>query len=863
MTVFAVALAVLGVVTAAFAQTTIDVAAPGNALTTTQATATFPVTISRSSTTPVLGFSVTFSISGNLTLPSGAGSISAGSFLTASGATATLQVRDLGGGQYVADGVTLGMPCGSSATSGTLFTVTVSSAAAGGTGTLTIGSVTLRDCSNQPLAASVGTSGSVPVDNTVPVVTVTSPDGGESWDAGSSHDITWTATDPEGFGSAAIDIEWSSNGLAPWTAIATGIAHSGSFSWLVPDVATHAARVRITARDTYGNSATDSSNDPFTVRGSTTTSLVAVPDPSVLTGSATLTATVTPSSATGSVEFFDGPTSLGTAAVASGAAELVTSSLALGPHSLTAQYLGDASLAGSTSAAYPLEVKAKIVATAGANGSLSPLGTVLVSAGASQEFTFAADPGYHVSAVTVDGSPVALTSPYTFAAVAANHTIDVQFVVNPPVPAITTLSSTTLRTGNGTSGTMRIQLGWSPVAPGSSVQVWRAPYGNYPEYDDGPSAGSVPAIPSYPPPSPWTLTAVTTPGETDTPATRDFYYYVAFVTDSYGTRSPVSNRTAGSLAYALGDVSDGFVVGQGDNQVFVADLSLLGSVYGSTLTLGAAANVVDVGPTTDFSVHGRPTTDNIINFEDLVMFAVNYDQVSTPAASAHPAPATRDELRLESPADVVAGTSFVTRLRMSGTGAVHAVSARLAWDAAVVEPVEVTAGGFLAAQEGVVFSPAPGTVDLAVLGAGRPGVSGEGEVALVTFRALRSGAPALRLTSADARDASNRRVNLATGVNATRQAVFTTALAIPRPSPFRDRTQVVFTLGSPAAVQLTVHSVDGRLTRTLTDGPLEAGEHRLEWDGRDDRGRLAAAGVYYVRLQSPHAQYTRKLTFLR
>ena len=72
---------------------------------------------------------------------------------------------------------------------------------------------------------------------------------------------------------------------------------------------------------------------------------------------------------------------------------------------------------------------------------------MLVSLGATLSFTVAADPGHHVGTVTVDGSPVALTSPCTFAPVSANHTIDVQFALNPPVGAITTLAATLVRIG--------------------------------------------------------------------------------------------------------------------------------------------------------------------------------------------------------------------------------------------------------------------------------------------------------------------------------------------------------------------------------------------------------------------------------
>lgn len=70
-------------------------------------------------------------------------------------------------------------------------------------------------------------------------------------------------------------------------------------------------------------------------------------NPSTYASAVTLTATVTPSTATGSVTFYDGATALGTVALASGSAALTVSTLAVGAHSITALY----PTSGTTSAA--------------------------------------------------------------------------------------------------------------------------------------------------------------------------------------------------------------------------------------------------------------------------------------------------------------------------------------------------------------------------------------------------------------------------------------------------------------------------------------------------------------------------------
>jgi glucose/arabinose dehydrogenase/PKD repeat protein len=92
-------------------------------------------------------------------------------------------------------------------------------------------------------------------------------------------------------------------------------------------------------------------------KAATSAALDSSPNPSVFSQPATLTATISPvapggGTADGSVEFFDGETSLGTALVSSGVATLITSQIGLGSRSLTAVYLGSASYTGSTSPAH-------------------------------------------------------------------------------------------------------------------------------------------------------------------------------------------------------------------------------------------------------------------------------------------------------------------------------------------------------------------------------------------------------------------------------------------------------------------------------------------------------------------------------
>lgn len=102
--------------------------------------------------------------------------------------------------------------------------------------------------------------------NTPPTVTVTSPNGGESVNAGASQTVTWTATDAETpANQLTVSIALSTNGGGSFSTLATGEANDGSFTYTVPTPATTQARIRVTVRDGGSLEASDTSNANFTI----------------------------------------------------------------------------------------------------------------------------------------------------------------------------------------------------------------------------------------------------------------------------------------------------------------------------------------------------------------------------------------------------------------------------------------------------------------------------------------------------------------------------------------------------------------------------------------------------------------------
>jgi hypothetical protein len=189
--------------------------------------------------------------------------------------------------------------------------------------------------------------------------------------------VTFTATlqaVAPGVGTPGGTVQFSLDGSAFGSpaAVHSGTAVSGAATGLLPG--THTVSM-ITSGD--ANFLGSNGSFTFVVNSiPTTTSLTATPNPVAFASALTLTATVShssgPGTPSGTVVFTDGTTVLGTVGVSPAAggsakASLVTSSLAVGSHPITATYSGDPQFGGSTSGTVIVSVvrqNTKIVARA-------------------------------------------------------------------------------------------------------------------------------------------------------------------------------------------------------------------------------------------------------------------------------------------------------------------------------------------------------------------------------------------------------------------------------------------------------------------------------------------------------------------
>lgn len=228
--------------------------------------------------------------------------------------------------------------------------------------------------------------------------------------------ITWATPKPIVYGTALssvqLDASASTAGTfaytpAAGTVLATG-QHVLSATFTPADQATYfdgTATVTLTV-----------------VSATPTVNLTATPNPAFISNPVTFAASVpSPASApTGTVAFYDGATQVGSSALASGSGGVSTSTLALGLHTVTAVYSGDANYVGATSAGLPVLMEDFSITPKG-----STAGGVTVYPGKSATYSILIAPigGPTLpQAMTLSASNLPDGSTYTFspATIAAN-----------------------------------------------------------------------------------------------------------------------------------------------------------------------------------------------------------------------------------------------------------------------------------------------------------------------------------------------------------------------------------------------------------------------------------------------------------
>ncbi len=97
----------------------------------------------------------------------------------------------------------------------------------------------------------------------------------------------------------------------------------------------------------------------------------------------------------------------------------------------------------------------------------------------------------------------------------------------------------------------------------------------------------------------------------------------------------------------------------------------------------------------------------------------------------------------------------------------------------------------------------------------------------------------------------------------TAGSVRSTQLLAASPNPAPKATTLAFRISRPEFVRLAVVDAAGRTVRTLNNGMLAVGEHARFWDGADEGGQAAPAGLYFAVLVTSEGRQTSRFALVR
>jgi hypothetical protein len=251
-----------------------------------------------------------------------------------------------------------------------------------------------------------------------------------------------------------------------------------------------------------------------------------------------------------------------------------------------------------------------------------------------------------------------------------------------------------------------------------------------------------------------------------------------------------------------------------------------------------------------------------VGFRDFILFAQSYGKDPTlfvAPKSALSKPVGSPETNRNTSLSLVprAGNSegeVKLLVRISEADYIGGYSLRLKYDGSTMEWLGVDGvapSQFLSA--GGVSIVRPEGVDELVLADIIPAsdaVKGEGELLQLHFRMLDQTVvgrvDVVQALVAD--ELGNVRNLMGTHIADLRSLPQEFSLGRNFPNPFNPETVLPFSLPESVDVRLVVFNVLGQEVRVLSNGRLEAGFHRIVWNGRDERGRELASGIYLTRM---------------
>ncbi len=431
------------------------------------------------------------------------------------------------------------------------------------------------------------------------------------------------------------------------------------------------------------------------------------------------------------------------------------------------------------------------------------------------------------------------------------------------------------------SGASAIPPGAASGVPGGSMKMsWPAQtgaqnylvkydrWGNYPFFNTPVPTPPATLSSGFPLAGPISVAAgsdpVTLNFDASIDGTPDIYAVSIWTVDMYGNATLIPNIDILETNYILGDGKG--AANDFDNKLsFVDEFGLLADAM-FTVNGDAGYNpYMDIGPTLGGDAKNYPIPDDAVEFEDLVIFAINF--AADPAAKT--VPGSRSFA-----SSITVGASVPTMLAEPGSkirvpisisepNAAKGMHLVFDYDRTSLRLVEVKAGKMFETAAGKTFfavRPNVDNIDINAVSLDAPTYK-DNEVAVLTFEAITTTVVELTDVELTVRDAENQSIEVAFSSTPTSGGSSilpnTFALGQNYPNPFNPSTKINLSLPTASEYSIEIFNTLGQRVKSF-EGYSDAGVVSVEWNASDN-----ASGVYFYRVKAGAFVSTKKMVLLK
>jgi parallel beta-helix repeat protein len=427
-----------------------------------------------------------------------------------------------------------------------------------------------------------------------------------------------------------------------------------------------------------------------------------------------------------------------------------------------------------------------------------------------------------------------------------------------------------------------LKMAWGePTVPaGSYASAWVYDYdlsgGAYPEYNP---FGFTPTIPA--PPNPYISADQNgwhriyygpfVENYTWDSAKRSYFYFTVFAQDASGNYSaaPANPFYRESLSYWPGDV----VTATDPTTTSVvtgADIAALSAVWGFNAANPAWNPIIDVGPSVGYYRTGRPTPDDVINIEDLMMFAMNWKNTNYLYYGRNSVTGTKPmpigiELVTSSEGDLVR-VDFVLS---NNNGQLKGLNIPVLYGSGLVLQ-SVQSGSIWSESSLLLYTNESNILEFSVCELGGENFVSENGIIATAYFSVIGSETGFAMQRMIARNIDNSDIGILNNPSAPTE-IEDIIVPVPQnyvlgnnyPNPFNPNTTISFGMKEAGYVKVTVFNSRGQVVRTLVAAKKDAGYNQVVWNGRDDKNHALASGMYFYRMEANGFAETKKALLMK